>query len=83
MMLRLNLNSVNMFQAQSSVKLHYVNIPPRKHQLHLNKELSLQGDVLLPAAGGLTPEYRSEPSGHHWGRAEQWEASVQTQRGKV
>lgn len=42
----------------------------------------MQGDVLLPAAGGLTPGYRSEPSGHLWGRAGQWEASVQTQRGE-
>lgn len=47
-MLRLNLSSVNMLQAQSSAKLLSVNIPPRKHQLHLNKGLSLQGDVLLP-----------------------------------
>lgn len=46
-MLRLNLSSVNMLQAQSSAKLLSVNIPPRKHQLHLNKGLSLQ-DVLLP-----------------------------------
>lgn len=47
-MLRLNLSSVNMLQAQSSAKLLSVNIPPRKHQLHLNKGFSLQGDVLLP-----------------------------------